>query len=723
MQKRFILRHNRGKVLDGYNYRGDGMFLGTQTGTCGRQMSVESTGSGPAPHLSGRRIGVAAAVAIGISLAASAAQAENCTNSPLAFASNLPAPGISASAVSSMIGSTLAAANTAFLLQSTAFIGSPPNPAPGQQGGGVWIRGVDGEVSIKSTSTGSATGSGAVFGTTPPASASIAIQCSQQVNVNFGGFQVGSDIAKLNISGWNFHSGVTAGDLGAKSSLVGGYPGIQNGAFVGFSTVGTGQFVGETHVPFIGIYGAATSGGFAADALLRTEYYQNTLDAPVANVLNQNIDAHGWTFATSASYQWAVPDTNWFIEPSAGLLISRTKVDPFNFLTAGAGSGDSYPGTLNIGTVKSDIGRVGLRVGETFENGGVIWQPFGAFSVWHEFGSNIAANFASAPGFVATGLPLVPVNLNGPATVSATTSTSTFGTYEQYSVGLAAVIGATGWSEFVRVDYRDGKDLEGWSASGGIRYQFMPEKAPPLPLKAKAPPVVEAVNWTGFYVGGFGGATQGTAHWGYSGGSTDPHVAGYLFGGDAGYNYQTGNYVVGVEAELGTTKTRGGNACGPMSSTGNPFAAPPTPIVESGMYQMTCNASINWLATATARVGYAWDRALFYVKAGGAWTDEQFAATCNYGAWNTNNGAGGFHCTNPAVAFSNGFSAKTDRGGWILGWGTEYALTSHWSAKGEADYISFGNRNVVANDPNNGPTPITVGMHIWEEKVGVNYRF
>jgi hypothetical protein len=23
----------------------------------------------------------------------------------------------------------------------------------------------------------------------------------------------------------------------------------------------------------------------------------------------------------------------------------------------------------------------------------------------------------------------------------------------------------------------------------------------------------------------------------------------------------------------------------------------------------------------------------------------------------------------------------------------------------------------------NGPSPITVGLHVWEEKIGVNYRF
>ncbi|HEX4410936.1 MAG TPA: autotransporter domain-containing protein [Xanthobacteraceae bacterium] len=676
--------------------------------------------------------GVAAGFALTASLfAGSAAQAMNCAPPPGVGtpAAIVAAPGISSAAVSSMIGSTIAAANTAFLLQSTAFIGSPPNPAPDQQGGGVWVRGVDGNVNIKSTTTGSANGTGNVFGGAPGSTAAMAIQCSQQVNVNFGGFQVGSDISKLNYNGWNLHSGVTAGDLGAKSVLVGGFPTIATGgaAVVGFPNVGGGEFVGSTHVPFIGMYAAATNGGFAFDALLRTEYYQTSVDAPISNVLNQNIDAHGWTFATSAAYQWAVPNTNWFIEPSAGLLISQTKVDSFNFLSAGAGSANSFPGTLAIGTVKSDIGRVGLRFGETIESGGVIWQPFAAVSVWHEFGPSIGASFASAPGFATTGAA-VPA-FNGAAAATAATSTSTFGTYEQYSVGLAAIIENTGWSEFVRADFRDGSNLSGWSGSGGFRYQFTPDPASKsaMPLKAKAPPSVVAVNWTGFYVGGFGGATQGTTNWGFSGtagtGSVGPYVAGYLFGGDVGYNYQTGAYVLGVEADLSSTKTQGGSGCGPFSSTG--VAAP---FTLSAMYEMSCNAKINWIGTATARLGYAWDRALFYVKAGGAWTNEEFSATCNYGAFNINNGTGGIHCTGPngtngGSPGSNGFLGTKQVGGWDLGWGTEYALSSHWSAKGEANYISFGKRTIVANDPINGPTPISATMHVWEEKIGVNYKF
>src|SRR5208283_1023122 len=49
--------------------------------------------------------------------------------------------------------SAINVANTAFLSQSTAFIGSPPNPDPNQLGGGVWSRGIGGQTDFKSTST------------------------------------------------------------------------------------------------------------------------------------------------------------------------------------------------------------------------------------------------------------------------------------------------------------------------------------------------------------------------------------------------------------------------------------------------------------------------------------------------------------------------------------------------------------------------------------------
>jgi hypothetical protein len=64
-------------------------------------------------------------VAFAVSLfAVSGAQAETCTGASFVQAGSSPA------SVASMIASTIATANTAFLPQSTAFIGSPANPEP-----------------------------------------------------------------------------------------------------------------------------------------------------------------------------------------------------------------------------------------------------------------------------------------------------------------------------------------------------------------------------------------------------------------------------------------------------------------------------------------------------------------------------------------------------------------------------------------------------------------
>jgi opacity protein-like surface antigen len=651
----------------------------------------------------GRGIGTAMGIALAVSLfAASGAHAQNCTTNASFNFQNL---ALSPPGITSGVASAITAANTAFLLQNEAFIGAPPNPAPGQQGGGVWVRGVGGEVDIKSTTAanGTVTGINPFSGT--PVTVPGSVNCSQKVDTSFAGVQFGADVAKFNINGWNFHVGTTAGYLGTKGNLVGGAVSFQDSA----GAEGGGPYNTTTQVPFIGGYVAATNGGFFVSGLLRAEYYQTTLNAPGANLFNQSLDAHGWSFAGSIGYNWQVPNTNWFIEPSAGISISRAKVDPFNLLTFGSvPAATAFSGSMQINDIKSDIGRLGLRFGTTIESGNVIWQPFAAVSVWHEFGPNVTSTATTCSGCAFVSVSVPPVSVSVPVTVTGTSSTSTFGTYGQYSLGVSGALAGTGWLGFARVDFRDGPNLQGWSGTGGIRYQFTPEPAPKsLAIKSKAPPpaAAEAINWTGFYIGGFGGAVLGTADWGLVGGEVAPHIGGYLFGGDVGYNYQTGPYVLGIEGDLATTNTKGGTACGPL-------------IVGGSMFQMTCNASSHWIATATARAGYAWERVLLYVKGGGAWTNEQFSATCNVGPLNGQNPPGQ-NCTNPAGASSNGFTASSNRGGWVIGWGTEFAFTRNWSAKAETDYVSFGDGNVTASDG----SPLKDGMHIWEGKIGVNYRF
>jgi outer membrane autotransporter protein len=670
--------------------------------------------------------GVAGTVLVVSLFAASGAQAQNCVLGPSPTVnvtvgglppfprqiSNLAFIGSSPAGVSSMISSVLTTADTAFLLQSTAFIGSPANPTPGQEGGGIWVRGVGGEISQKSstsTTISASPGSVNILGIPVQVSgASASVACSQKVDETFAGIQFGSDIARLNINGWNIHLGATAGFLQSNGSLAGGAFEATNPA-TGLPS-GGGPFSNSTQVPFVGGYAAATYNGFFIDGLVRAQFFQTSLNAPASNIFNQQIDAQGLSFSGSIGYNWQIPNSNWFIEPSAGVIISRTKVDPFNYATAGPPN-FMFNGTLQINEVNSDIGRAGLRFGTTINSGFLVWQPFAAVSVWHEFGPSITSNYTTCnattggPGCVFF-LGLIPV------TDTAASSTSNFGTFGQYSLGVSAQLAGTGWLGFARVDFRDGPNLEGWSGTGGIRYQYTPEVAGVMPIAVKGPvkpPVVAPVSWTGFYGGGFGGAFLGTADWDFAGGGVRPHIGGYDFGGDIGYRYQMGLWVVGVEGDLSGTNLKGGTACGPL------LAGSANPITPEGpMFQMTCKASASWIATATAQIGYAWDRTLFYAKGGSAWTEEHFSATCNLVVQVPTQ-----QCVNPAGAPSTGFNASANSTGWTIGGGIEFALTTNWSARAEYNFISFGDRNVTASDG----SILKVGMNLSEVKIGVNYRF
>src|SRR4029077_7639433 len=131
--------------------------------------------------------------------AATGAQAQNCTTGEIGGVPNLGTIGASAAAVGSTLGASITASSTAFLLQSSSFVGAPGNPAPDQQGGGIWVRGVGGEVSVKNTSTTTVTGISALI---PGGATSSTVNCADKVRTDFAGIQFGSDISKLNVNGW-----------------------------------------------------------------------------------------------------------------------------------------------------------------------------------------------------------------------------------------------------------------------------------------------------------------------------------------------------------------------------------------------------------------------------------------------------------------------------------------------------------------------------------------
>jgi opacity protein-like surface antigen len=449
---------------------------------------------------------------------------------------------------------------------------------------------------------------------------------------------LGFDVAKLNVGGWNLALGTTAGFLETRGNIV-------NGNVYG------GAFNSTTQAPFVGIYAAATYGNFFIDGKLQADYFQTNLDSPTATIFNQKLDAHGFTMAASAGYNWKVPDSAWFIEPSVGIIWSRETVDQLNMVNPVTTSGPffqrgTFAGATQVDTIESVVGRAGLRVGTVLDAGNITYAPFAAVSVWRDFGSNLTASYSSCPFCFFVTNPAVGVRV--PSELSAQLSTNNIGTFGQYSLGVSAQVKDTGWLGFARLDYREGPNMHGLSGTGGIRYQFMPiGSVSAFPVKAKVnAPVDPAVNWTGWYAGLVSGATAfGRASMEFPGLSTaKSRPSGWLGGGTLGYNYQSSKWVYGLEGDIMATNSSGSSPCAPLRDGAPPIAeSVPTPLFET-----TCHDKLDWVATATARLGYAWTpRSLVYIKAGGAFARETASVTCNLGPLN---GHQAFqNCYNPSV--------------------------------------------------------------------------
>jgi opacity protein-like surface antigen len=665
-----------------------------------------------------------AAIAFGLasSLCSGAfAQTTNCISSTnTTGVQNLDAAAAINSAVSAAFVSSISQINTAFISQQgSAFVSSPPNPGPDQPGGGVWVRGVGGEVNTKSvtnsTSTVATTGVPAppAPGATPvfPAggtgNGTVSTSCLSSQRTDFGGVQVGQDISRLNWGGWNIHLGTTAGYVSAR-------------------TTGNG-FTTDFDVPFVGGYLAATYGRFFADLVVREDFFNASMSNPTFSIPSTPVGAHGVSVSTSAGYNFALAN-NWFIEPSAGFIWSNIKVDPFTQAgSVGPPPAGIIPATaIATSDIISEIGRLSLRGGTTIDAGNVTWQPFASVSVFHEFAGSVTSGaqtnqaFLNGAGFLCGGVACGAAFV-APTSVSQQSSTSRIGTYGQYSLGLAGVINNTGWLGFVRVDYRNGSNIDGWAGNAGIRYQFTPETiAAVMPTKApvKAVPVVAPVNWTGFYVGGFLGGAYGRSDIRFdpTGVGNNPWVFGGLGGGQIGYNYQMNSWVFGVEGDIGGTNLHGARTCGNSIGRDATTFAP----VFFSPFLLTCGDSMNWIATAAARVGWAYGRTLWYVKGGGAWADESTSIGCVISPANNSNPGFNNFCRNPANVITNGFSTSGNRAGWTVGFGSEFDLGKNWSAKAEYDYIDFGNRTALATD---GTTVLRTSTTVSEVKIGVNYRF
>src|SRR5262245_19010824 len=232
----------------------------------------------------------------------------------------------------------------------------------------------------------------------------------------------------------------------------------------------------------------------------------------------------------------------------------------------------------------------------------------------------------------------------------------------------------------------------------------LPTKAPRLPTPYW--------SWAGWYGGVHSGAMwSGTRFSGPSVFGDLVAVPGYLTGAQIGYNWQSGNVVLGLEADGSLATSDGSNTC----------------LQFSGVFVgSNCKAKVKDLASFTGRLGVATGplgHTLVYAKGGVAWVRNEVSINPNNEFFGTID-----NVFQPAPT-----TRHYSRWGWTIGAGVEHAMTPAWSLKVEYDYYRFGDEPtttpagfvVVPNGAVFTVAPATSNIsqdaHVF--KIGTNYRF
>jgi len=182
----------------------------------------------------------------------------------------------------------------------------------------------------------------------------------------------------------------------------------------------------------------------------------------------------------------------------------------------------------------------------------------------------------------------------------------------------------------------------GLVAAGAASAADLPSRKGPV----VAPVYVPAFTWTGFYVGANAGYGWGNVN--ANGFANVGDLDGFVGGGQVGYNYQMGQFVVGLEADLQAADLSSGNNLGLV------------------------RVKTDYFGTVRARVGVAFDRFMPYITGGWAY--------------------GNVKTSIPGIGFS---SDRSHTGGYAVGAGLEYAVTNNIIAGVEYLYVDLGEKNIL----------------------------
>lgn len=205
-------------------------------------------------------------------------------------------------------------------------------------------------------------------------------------------------------------------------------------------------------------------------------------------------------------------------------------------------------------------------------------------------------------------------------------------------------------------------------------------------------------DWSGFFIGahvGYGAADVSGKYTGEpgedfmldEGGTFDLDLNGFVAGGQAGYNWQSGNLVLGLEADVTHVDWSDELING-------------TPELVS--------ANTDWVGTLRGRAGYAMDNLLVFATAGLALTDTKYYV--NDHVDNTDPSEFG--------------TLKLNDLGFVVGGGAEYAVNQSWSIKAEALYFIFDDRKDAPTLTHDSEDDDFAKLNdAWMIRAGVNFHF
>ena len=249
----------------------------------------------------------------------------------------------------------------------------------------------------------------------------------------------------------------------------------------------------------------------------------------------------------------------------------------------------------------------------------------------------------------------------------------------------------------------------------------LPAAAADLPARmpTKAPMMAPvAYNWSGCYIGGNAGgkwaSTTDSVNIGATAGTPSTTVnfdrstaTTFVGGGQIGCNYQAAgsSWVFGVE----------GDADWHRWSTSRTLGTTAAPFVAGDIFDVRSD----WQASARGRIGYAFDRTLFYVTGGAAFTNVKVGSNfIPIGIF-------------PATVATD---SKTLFGA-TVGGGFEYAFMNNWSFGVEGRYTWYGTQtfnagSVAAFSPGGVPPTFlfapgtqSIRLDTFEATARLNYKF